>query len=179
MRYSILPLVLFAVACSQPEPVGKRVYLAKGNISFVLPDSSLIYGKPTLWPGDYKLSDYGEAGSFYHNQDSSTIASVYIKAYPDLVQQAAPWRMIADEKRQREELLTKNRGLITIERFTADSSSRTVTVDYRVPKRPGKGRRWQASYEKTLSFYGPHRTIKFWFFAPGLRRTQPTAVGGS
>lgn len=166
MRYSVLLLLLLAVACSQPKPVEKRVYLAKENISFVLPDSSLIHSKAILWPSDYELSDYGEAGCFYHSQDSSTIVSVYVEAYPAPAQQAAPWRIIADEKRQRDELLAKNRGLVTIERFTADSSSHTVTVDYRVPKRPGKGRRWQASYEKTLSFYGPHRTVKFWFFAP-------------
>jgi hypothetical protein len=166
MRYSLLLLVLFAVACSQPKPVEKRVYLAKRNISFVLPDSSLVYSKHILWPADFQLGSYGEAGAFYHNIDSSTIVSVYVTAHPNPEQRTLPWRIIADEKRQREELLAKHRGLATIEKFAADSSARTVTIDYHMLKRPEKGWRGQASYEKTFTFYGPQRTIEFWFFAP-------------
>lgn len=166
MRYSLSLLVLFAVACSQPSPVGKRVFLAKDNISFVLPDSSLIYSKPILWPGDYKLSDYGEAGGFYHNRDSSIIVSVYAKAYPNPAQRAVSWRTLANEEHHRIALLAKSRSLAVIESIVSDSSTRTVTMDYHMPKRAESGRRGQASYEKTLAFYGPQRTINFWFFAP-------------
>lgn len=166
MRYSILLLALFAVACSQPKSVGKRVFLARGNISFALPDTSLVYSRLILWPGDFKLSDYGEAGGFYHNQDSSAIVSVYAKAYPNPEQRTVSWKTLADEKRQRKELLAKNRDLAVIESYATDSSTRTITIDYRMPKRPEKGWRGQASYEKTLTFYGPQRTVEFWFLAP-------------
>jgi len=132
---------LFVLAsCSQPKTVGKRLFLAKRSISFILPDSSLIYSKPTLWPADYNLGSYGEAGGFYHNQDSSSIVSIYVNAFPDPEQRTVPWRILADEKRRREELLAKSRGLVIIERFAADSIARTVTIDYRMPKRPEKGR---------------------------------------
>lgn len=166
MHYSVLPLALLTIACSQPKPAGKRVYLAKGNIAFMLPNDSLIYSKPILWPGDYKLSDYGEAGGFYHNQDSSTIVSVYAKAYADPEHEAVSWRMLANEKRQRAELLAKSKNLAVIESFAADGSAHTVTIGYRMPQRSEPGRRVQASYERTFTFYGPQRTIKFWFFAP-------------
>jgi hypothetical protein len=167
MRYSYFLLILLLTAgCSHPQPVGKRVTLAKGNISFILLDSSLVYSKPVLWPGDYKLSDYGEAGGFYHNQDSSVIVSIYVKAYPDTAHRALLWRVLANEKRQREDFLAKNRGFAIIENFAADSSTRTVRIDYHTVKRSEKGWRGQASYERSFTFYGPQRTINFWFFGP-------------
>jgi len=166
MRYSLPFLILLAVACSQPKPVGKRVHLVKGNISFVLPDSSLRYSNPILWAADYNMGSYGEAGGFYCNQDSSIIVSVYVKVYPNPLQRTAQWKMLADEKHRLEELAAKSRGLAVIEHFASDSSARTVTIDYHMPKRPEKGWRGQASYEKTFTFYGPQRTIEFWFFAP-------------
>jgi hypothetical protein len=165
MRYSILLLLLLTVACARPKPVGKRVHLAKGNISFALPDSSLVYSKHILWPADFQLGSYGEAGAFYHNLDSSKIVSVYVTAHPNPDQRTLPWRIIAEEKRRREDLLAKNRGLATIESFTADSTARTIAIGYHILKRPEKGWRGQASYEKTFTFYGPQRTIEFWFFA--------------
>jgi len=166
MHYSVLLLALFMIACSQPKPSGKRVYLAKGNIAFMLPNDSLIYSKPILWPGDYKLNDYGEAGGFYHNRDSSTIVSVYAEAYPNPAQRAVSWRTLANEEHHRAALLAKSKNLAVIESFAADSFAHTVTIGYHMPQRSEPGRRGQASYEKTFTFYGLQRTIKFWFFAP-------------
>ena len=180
--YSMQKLLLIGslgvlTSCSQPKPTGKRMFLAKGNISFILPDSSLTYSKPILWAADYNMGSYGEAGGFYHNQDSSVIVSVYIKAYPNPEQRTLQWRVLADEKRHREDLAAKSRGLTVIERFAADSTNRTVTIDYHMPKRLEQGWRGQASYEREVTFYGPQRTINFWFFAPnnGLNR-QAIAV---
>jgi len=153
-------------SCSQPEPTGKRMFLAKSNISFVLPDSSLAYSKPILWPADYSMGSYGEAGGFYHNQDSSIIISIYVQVYPNPEQRTLQWRILANEKRHREDLAAKSRGLTIIEHFAADSNKRTVTIDYHMPQRPEKGWRGQASCEREFTFYGPQRTIKFWFFAP-------------
>jgi hypothetical protein len=153
-------------SCSQPKPVGRRVYLAKGNISFVLPADSLVYSQPILYPADYQLGSYGEAGASYYDHDSSAAVTVYVTAYPNPEQRKLPWRTLADEKRRREELIAKNNGWAIIESFSADSSARIVAIDYHMPKRPEKGWQGQASYKKTFSFYGLQRKIEFWFFAP-------------
>ena len=159
--------ILFGlVCCSSPKQTGKRVSLARGNVSFILPDSLLIYNKSLLWPGDYALSDYGEDGAFYHNSDSTVTVLVYVKAYPDTLQGRQSWRVIADEKRQRQEFSIKNHGLAVIEKYTADSLSRTVEIDYHIPKRQENNLQSQAKYEKNFTIYGRHRTIEFWFFGP-------------
>lgn len=153
-------------SCLQPKPIGKRVSLVKDNVSFTLPDSSLIPSKAFLWGTDCQLCSYVEAGGFYHNKDSSVIVSISITAHPNPEQRNLTWRILADEKRQREDIIAKNRDLAVIERFAADSTNRTVTIDYHMPKRLKQGWRGQASYEREFTFYGPQRTIKFWFFAP-------------
>lgn len=166
-HFASLALQLCLFACSsKPEIIGKRVSLAKGNVSFILPDSSLTYSKPILWPADFSLGEYGETGGFYHNRDSSVIVSAYVTAYPNSEQRKVPWRILADEKRQREDLFAKNRNLAVIEQFAADSSAHTISIDYHIPERSEKGWRGQASYEKDFTFYGPQRTVHFWFFAP-------------
>ena len=160
-----LQLCLLAYGC-KPKPDGKRVSLSKGNISLILPDSSLIYSKPTLWPADYQLGSYGEDGAFYHKPDSSVIVSIYVQVYPNPEQRKLKWQILADEKRRRGDLLAKNRNLAVIERFKADSIARTIIIDYHIPKRPKKGAQSQAGYGRDFTFYGPQRTIHFWFFGP-------------
>lgn len=160
-----LQLCLLSYGC-KPKPAGKRVSLSKENISLILPDSSLTYSKPILWPVDYQLGSYGEASAFYQNHDSTVIVSIYVTAYPSLEQRKLQWRMLANEKLRRETVLAKNLNLAVIEQFAADSSTRTITIDYHIPRQPKKGRLGQASYEKDLTFYGPQRTIHFWFFGP-------------
>ncbi|MGI4866893.1 MAG: hypothetical protein ACRYFZ_23445 [Janthinobacterium lividum] len=91
---------------------------------------------------------------------------IYVKAYPDTLQGRQSWRVIADEKRQRQEFSIKNHGLAVIEKYTADSLSHTVEIDYRIPKSQENGWRRQVSYEKSFTIYGRHRTIEFWFFGP-------------
>jgi hypothetical protein len=175
----LIVLQLCLLSCSSnPAIVGKRVYLSKGNVSLVLPDSSLTYSKPILWGADYHLGSYGENGAIYYNRDSSVIASIYIQVYPNPEQRKLTWRIVADEKRRREELLAKNRNLAVIEQFTADSSARTITIDYHMLKQPEKGRLSQASYERDLTFYGPQRTIHFWFSGPD-NATYRQAIGAA
>jgi hypothetical protein len=166
MRYSVLLFILFAVACSQPKPAGKRVYLAKGNISFVLPDSTLIYSKPILWPADYKMGSYGEAGALYYSADSSVRISVYVKVYPDPFQRTASWRAISNERSQPQLLSAKNRYLAIIENYKEDSLSRTIEFEYRLNKRQQKNWREQGGYNKILTIYGPQRTVEFCFSGP-------------
>jgi hypothetical protein len=160
-----LQLCLLSYGC-KPKLAGKRVSLSECNISLILPDSSLTYSKPILWPADYQLGSYGEDGAFYHNRDSSVIVSVYVKVYPNPEQRKLKWQILADEKRRRGDLLAKNRNIAVIERFKTDSVARTIIIDYHIPKRPENGRKGQASYERGFTFYGPQRTIHFWFFGP-------------
>jgi hypothetical protein len=171
-----LQLCLLFYGC-KPKPAGKRVSISKGNISLILPDSSLIYSKPILWPADYQLGSYGEDGAFYHSRDSSVITSIYVQVYPNPEQRQLKWQILADEKRRRGDLLAKNRNIAVIEIFEADSIARTITIDYHIPKQPGKRRQSQASYERDFTFYGPQRTIYFWFFGPDkLAHRQATAA---
>ena len=153
-------------ACSLHGPVGKRVTLAKGNVSLILPDSSLSYSKLKRWGPCCSSCSYGETSAFFHNADSSVIVSVYVTAFPDTLQRTLSWHAISNEKRQRSELLAKNMGLAIIEHYTADSVAQTIDIEYHLPKRPELGRRGQASYERSLAFYGPQRTVRFWFFGP-------------
>ena len=174
MKHSLLYLfsLMLMAACSSDsaypfnETVGKRVFAAKGNISFVLPDSALVYSKLSRWGPCCSSCDYGETNDLYHNADSSVMVTVYVKAYPDRLQRTLPWRAIADEKRRRYELSAKSMGMAVIEHYATDSIARTIDIEYTLPKRPELGRRGQASYERDLTFYGPQRTVRFWFFGP-------------
>lgn len=181
LRYWLFVTAEFLTACSHPQATGSRVYLAKGNISLILPDSSLIYSKLFLWGADYHLGSYGEAGAFYHNADSSVRISVYVKAFPDPLQSTVPWHIIADEKRQRQELSARNWGLATIEAYRADSVSRTIEMDYHLAKQQEKGWRGQVSYSKSFTIYGPNRTIDIQLTGPdnALIRQQFAALQAS
>lgn len=167
----ILILMFFASSlhsCSRTKSAvsGKRVTVARGNISFVLPDSSLIYGKLILWSADFNGGEYGEAGAFYHNRDSTTSISVYVKAYPITFQGRLPWRIIADEQEARQMLLAKNHGLAIIEDFKADSLTRTTVISYLLVNQQERGWRGQLRYNKSITIYGRHRIISFWLFGP-------------
>ena len=153
-------------ACSPHESVGRRITLAKGNVSLILPDSFLFYSKVRRWGPCCSSCSYGEMNAFFHNADSSVIVSVYVTAFPNALQRTLPWHAISNEKRQRSVLRAKNMGLAIIEHYTADSVARTIDIEYHLPKRPGPSRRGQASYERSLAFYGPQRTFRFWFFGP-------------
>jgi hypothetical protein len=146
---------------------GKRVFVAKGNISFTLPDTTLIKGKSILWPSDTRDGSYGEAACFYHSLDSTTMLSVYVTAMPaSIYYPALPWRVYADEKQAKYVLAQMTQHMALIEHFVADSSTRTVEIDYHLPKRPEVGRRGVPSYAISLTFHGRYRRIKCHFLAP-------------
>jgi hypothetical protein len=166
MRY-FLVLTLLAISCSKPKPVGKRVSLAAGNISFILTDTSLTYSKPILWGPDYAPNgDYGEVGAYYFSADSTTRISVYVHAIPTGVLAAAPWHIFTNAEQHVRDLIAKNRGLATVEHVSIDSLTHTVEIDYHTPKRKEIGWRGQASCNKYLVAYGAYRRIDLYFSAP-------------
>jgi hypothetical protein len=160
--------------------VGKRIYIARGNVSFVLPDSTLtkgptlIKGLPLLWPPDSAPDgSYGEAGVFYHNADTTITIHIYVTAMPgNKYYPEPPWRVYANEKRNKSDVMARNMGLAVIERYTADIASRTIESNYHLPKRAGVGRKGQASYQTCLIVYGRFRTIKCQFSAPDNKRSR-------
>ncbi len=154
-------------SCSPPKPVEKRVALAKGNISFVSPDSSLAYSKPILYGPDYASNgDYGEAGAYYFSPDSTTRVSVYVRVIPTGMLAAAPWHVFANTEQQTKDLVAKNRGLAVIEHTAIDSLMHTIDIDYRTLKHREVGWRGQASCNKYFVAYGAYRRIDFYFTAP-------------
>ncbi len=161
----LLPPLFFA-ACSHHGPVGKRVFVAKGSISFVLPDSSLTYSKLSRWGPCCSSCSYDETNGFFHSRDSSIMVSVSVTAFPNSLQRTLRWQLIADEKQQRYVVSAKNRGLAVIECFKADSATRAVELEYRLSKSPEPGRYGQAKYAKSLVYYGPQRTLKLLFSGP-------------
>ncbi|MGI4874666.1 MAG: hypothetical protein ACRYFX_26210 [Janthinobacterium lividum] len=69
---------------------------------------------------------------------------------------------MADEVNQRQRLLAKNHGQPIVENYRVDSLPRTIEIDYRIPT----GWQGQATYQKSFTIYGRHRTITFWFSGP-------------
>ena len=121
---------LMIVGCTKPPPVGKRVSVAKGNVSFILPDSALLYSKLKPWGPCCSSCSYTETNAFFHNPDSSVITSVSVTAFPDILQRTLPWHAIDNEKQQRSDLLAKSMGLAVIEHYAADSATRTIDIEY-------------------------------------------------
>jgi len=161
-------LALVVIGCNKPQPKGQRVSLAKGNISFVLVDTTLVKGKPILYPPDNAPDgSYGEAACFYHSLDSTTMVSVYVTAVPgSKYYPALPWRVYANEKQAKYVVMAKNQNLAIIESYIADSTSRAIEIDYQLPNRAELGRRGQASYAISLTFRGRYRYIECQFLTP-------------
>jgi hypothetical protein len=129
--FFILAGSLVAIAsCSHPTPRGKRVSLVRGNVSLVLPDSNLIGSNPTFWPSDCGSCHYSRT-YFFHNLDSTIEVGVTVKVYPDTLGRRWPWKWLFNEKRTRDEFTAMHRNFATIEKLTADSVSRAVTIDAR------------------------------------------------
>lgn len=170
--------ISISYGCSHPTSVvrGKRFSLAKGNIAFVLPDSSLTYSKPLLWGADYNGGEYGETGAFYYNQDSTTIISVYVKACPNAFRGRTPWRIIANEQEARRTVLAKNYGLAVIESYQVDSLTRTIAISYRLANKLAPNRQGRPSYNKRIHVYGHHRDIGFWLSGPDNPTTRQQFV---
>lgn len=174
----LLFFLIFLTACSSDnmysptEPEGKRVYVGKNNISFILPDSSLIYSKSMRWGPCCSGCSYYETNGFFHNRDTSVMVSVTVTAFPNVEQRGLPWYVIANEKQQRYVVSAMNRGTAVIEHYVADSANRTIDIEYRLPKRPEPGRLGQASHARKLTFYGPQRTIQLWFFGPDTEKMR-------
>ncbi|NML67497.1 hypothetical protein HHL22_20030 [Hymenobacter sp. RP-2-7] len=165
----VLQICLFACSLT-PKPVGKRVYLAKGNISLILPDSSLAYSKPLFFAPDYGPNpDYKETGAHYFSPDSSIRVSVVVRANPTGILVGVPWKLLTNSKniqQYKEELIAKNHGLAIIETQVTDSSTRRLTLTYRLPQQKEAGWRGQASYNSALTIYGDYRIIELYFSAP-------------
>ena len=172
----------FLLACSRDEEREraelkvKLVTMAKGNISFLLPDTSLTYSKQRGWGPCCSSCSYDEMRGFFHNHDTSVMVSLHVTAFPDAQQRVLPWYVIANEKQQRYVISAKNRGMAVIEHYAADSSSRTIDIEYHLPKRPGPSRRGQANYARDLTFYGLQRTIHFCFFGPDNEAVRKAMV---
>lgn len=163
----LVAFTLIVGGCNKPQPVGQRVSIAKGNVSFVLPDTTLIEGKPTLYPADTYNGSYGEAACFYHSPDSTTMLSIYVTAMPaSKYYPPSPWRVYANEKQARYVVNAKNNNLAVIERYIADSTTHAIELDYHLPKRVEYGRRGQASYAISLTFHGHYRRVECHFLAP-------------
>lgn len=159
MRYSLLLLVLFAVACSQPKPVGKRVSLAAGKIHFVLPDSNLSISKPFFWGPDCNSCEYTRS-YFFHNSDSTITTGVTTKVYPDTLGRRWPWKWLFHEQQTRADFTAKHRGFAVIEKLTADSSSRTVVIDAHF------SRQGQQSFMKEITVRQGQHQVRFDYLVP-------------
>jgi hypothetical protein len=194
MRKDLPLLCILAIltSCTSEAPnniVGKRVYIAKGNVSFILPDSTLtkgsalIKGLPLLWPPDSAPDgSYGEAGVFYHNEDTTTTIHIYVTAMPgNKYYSEVPWRVYANEKQNKSDVMAKTMGLAVIERYTTDSTSHTIEINYHLPKQAGVGRKVQASYQTSLTVFGRFRTIECHFSAPDntMSRQELSAIRSS
>ena len=167
IRICFAVLVLVIIDCNKPQPIGRRVSIAKGNVSIVLSDTTLIKRKPTLYPADTYDGSYGEAACFYHSPDSTTMLSVYVTAMPaSKYYPPLPWRVYANEKQDKYVLMKMNQEMAVIERYVADSSSHAVEIDYHLPKRPQVGRRGVPSYAISLIIHGHYRRIKCHFLSP-------------
>jgi hypothetical protein len=154
----LLACVLFLAECHNTEPTGKRVFLAQGNVSLILPDSSLKYDKMKM----IEISlprDYGEYDELFFSPDTSIALTIYSRADP-VAPQNLPWKVYFNEKRIRSELLVKSCGTAAIEKIVGDSTTRTIETDTHLQLR---GR---LSYTKEITVYGKYRRIRFWFSVP-------------
>ena len=176
-------LAFVVIGCSNPQPMGRRVSLAKDNVSFALPDTTLIRGEPIIYPPDSAPDgSYGESAAFYHSKDSTTMISVYVTAMPESrYYPSLPWRVYANEKQARYVVNAKNQNLAVIENYIADSTTHAIELDYHLPKRTEYGRRGQASYAISLTFYGRFRRVECHFLAPenSLSRQMLAAIRNS
>jgi hypothetical protein len=159
MRYSILPLLLFAVACSQSKPVGRRIFLANRHLSLILPDSNLTTAKPVFW-GPHCGSCSFSRDYFFHNRDSTTSVGVDVKIQQSNLGSDWPWKWLVNEQRTREEFVAKNRNLFIVEKLIADSVSRTVVIVARTLDRRSP------LFMKEVTVYKGQHFITFRFIAP-------------
>ena len=166
--------LLIIGSCNKPQPIRKRVSIAKGNVSFILSDTTLVQGKPIIYPPDSAPDgSYGESAAFYHSPDSTTMISVYVTAIPgNKYYPALPWRVHANEKQARYVVNAKNQNLAVIERYIADSTTHAIELDYHLPKRVEYGRRGQASYAISLTFHGHYRRVDCHFLAPDNSKSR-------
>jgi hypothetical protein len=159
MHYSILLLLLLTVACSQPKPVGKRVFLVNKHLSLILPDSNLTAAKPIFW-GPHCGSCSFSRDYFFHNRDSAISVGVNVEIEQSNLSSDWPWKWLVNEKQSREDFVAKNRNLFIVEKLTADSISRTVvidahTLDKRVPLFMKEVTVWRRQHPITLRFTAP------------------------
>jgi len=171
MRYSVLLLVLFTVACAQPTPVGKRVSLAAGKISLILLNSNFTIAKPFFWGPDCSSCDYTRT-YFFHNSDSTITTGVTVKVYPDTLGKQWPWKWLFNEQQTRADFTAKHRGSAVIEKLTADSSSRTVIVDAHF------NRQGHQSFMKEITVRQGQHKVRFDYLVPDTPQMRE-AVSGS
>ncbi|MDQ2792950.1 MAG: hypothetical protein M3Y12_02940 [Bacteroidota bacterium] len=159
-------LLIALIGCNKPQPTGRQVSLAKGNVLFVLPDTTLVKGNPILYPADTKDGSYGEVACLYHSPDSTTMISVYVTAMPaSKYFPALPWRVYADEKQDKYVLMKMNQEVAVIERYVSDSISHAVEIDYRLPKRSESGHQGVPIHAISLTIHGRFRRVKCNFSA--------------
>jgi hypothetical protein len=159
MRYTLLFLLLLAVACSRPEPVGKRVFLVNKHLSLILPDSNLTAAKPVFW-GPHCGSCSFSRDYLFHNRDSTISVGVNVKIQQSSLGSDWPWKWLVNEKWDREQFVAKNRNLFTVEKLAADSVSRTVvidahTLDKGVPLFMKEVTVWRRQHSITFRFTAP------------------------
>lgn len=177
MKNVALSVFLCLSSCSsKPEITGRRIFLAGGNISLVLPDSALSYGKPFLWGACTINGAYDETGANYFSPDSTTRIFISVKAMSDNYLQELSWSKLADIQFHKRVIEATNQGQAVIQQIATDSLARTFAIDYSIPKRAEKGWRRQAEFTKTLTIYGKHRRLQFSFSAPDTKSNRQSLL---
>lgn len=165
MKYSCLICVIASAtsllaSCSEhsweQKPIGKRVVLAQGNVSLILPDTTLIAHEPMLWGPCYSGGDYSKT-YYFLNADTSSLAAVSIKAIPSAVNSNLSWHLLFNEKRERSDFSAKNRNQAIIEKIVGDSITRTIEIEAHTV-------RWgRPSFTKEITVYGRQHKFQFSF----------------
>ncbi len=167
----VTSVMMLFVACSKQKPIGKRVSLSEARISLILPDSSLKAAKPFLWGPDCSSCDYSTT-YYFHNADSTSTTGITVKVYPDTLGIRWPWKWLFNEQRTKDDFTAMNRGYATIEKLTADSISKTVTIDARFT------RQGHHAFMKEITIRRRQHQIQFHFFVPDNAQMR-TAVANS
>jgi len=151
----------FLSACSYHKTPGRKLSVAKGNISFDLPHDLAGYKAHKLFsPCSLGGEEYVSTIDYFFNSDKTVTVLLQIDPYVNAIQ-----GHLFDEESQMQKTKTSDSTAV-LDKVFNNGYADTIEIDYRLTHHA------RQYYEKTLAVQGRYRTLIFRLRAPDNKQMR-------